>query len=413
MKRNTYPVDNSAILYLSLIRPVHTNVYRFSMELTEDICPEALQKATDRTFSRFPTIFAGFRPGTFQYDTVPASQSPRVSPDLGLLRTMSRKEIENCAYRILYSGKTVSIEAFHALTDGYGAICSFTTLIGEYLRIKYGVEIPIQFPLTDISAMPLEEEIKDEYPVQCSDNPYHLPSRYAYQLPGKEKGHWQVRTNIRSYRTAQILEAARRRKVSATALLSGIMAKAIAQLQQTQVSFRHQKPVRIMIPVDLRRLFPSCTLRNFILYALPTLEKECFNHSVETVMSNLDTQLRSQINRERMANLMAYNVKAQASVLFRAIPLAIKCTAMRAAYRFFGESNSSITLTNLGNIKLPEVMSNYVTDFQVTLTPRARSPYNCAVISYDDRLNISLSSFCRKPELESLFFGLLDETLTD
>ena len=46
-----------------------------------------------------------------------------------------------------------------------------------------------------------------------------------------------------------------------------------------------------------------------------------------------------------------------------------------------------------------------------TLTPRAGSPYNCAVISTNGRLSITLSRFCHHTELEDIFFSKLDSVL--
>jgi NRPS condensation-like uncharacterized protein len=91
--------------------------------------------------------------------------------------------------------------------------------------------------------------------------------------------------------------------------------------------------------------------------------------------------------------------------------MGIKCAVMRLAYRFFGESNSSITLTNLGNVQLPAEMAPHVKTIQCILTPRAGSPYNCSVIAMNGRLTITFSRFCRQPELESVFFAKLDEIL--
>ena len=92
-----FAIDNSAILYLALIRRHHTNIFRFSLTLKEQIQPELLQQAVDRVYRRFPTIFAGFRPGFFQYVQVAAQKPPQVKPDPGLLINMTREEIARCA----------------------------------------------------------------------------------------------------------------------------------------------------------------------------------------------------------------------------------------------------------------------------------------------------------------------------
>lgn len=89
MDRTTYAIDNSAILYLALMRKRHTNVYRFTMTLKHEVDPVLLQTAVDRIYKRFPTIIAGFRPDFFQYTMVPAAAAPIVRPDPGCLITMT------------------------------------------------------------------------------------------------------------------------------------------------------------------------------------------------------------------------------------------------------------------------------------------------------------------------------------
>ena len=117
-----FAIDNSAILYLALIRKHHTNIFRFTVSLTEAVEPELLQIALNRTYQRFPTIFAGFKSGFFQYTQVPSATPPKVAPDPGLLINMTRKEIAQCACRVYYCDKQIIIEGFHALTDGYGMV---------------------------------------------------------------------------------------------------------------------------------------------------------------------------------------------------------------------------------------------------------------------------------------------------
>ena len=98
--KHRIPVDNSSILFFSLLKKHHANSYRFTMTLSEAVDPEILQQALDRTYRRFPTIIAGFAPGFFQYFQFPVQQPPQVLPDPGCLKTMSREELHKCAYRV-------------------------------------------------------------------------------------------------------------------------------------------------------------------------------------------------------------------------------------------------------------------------------------------------------------------------
>lgn len=413
MKKNPSmgsPVDNSSILYLALMRRSHTNVYRFTITLTEDVCPDILQRAVGIVYRRFPTVFAGFHPGFFHYSQVPDENPPQVCPDPGMLITMSADEIRTCAYRVFYSGCDISIEAFHAVTDGFGAIASISTLVAQYLSEKYGIEIPCGYPVYDVRESPAEQELADSYLTNQGKEPLHLPSRYAYQLPGDGKSN-TIAVHSRRFETAPLLQAARQNGGSITALLSAIMASSIMEIQAKGSG--KKKPVRIMVPVDLRKLFRSQTLRNFILYALPTLEPGADTGELFHIVNNFQNQLRQQITPVRISSIIAYNVQTQNSPLFRMIPRTVKNFAMRTAYRFFGESNSSITLTNLGNVVLPREMTPYVRNFQVFLTSRAHSPYNCSFISYGGHVSIALTTTCDQPELPGLFFDRLQSLLSE
>lgn len=408
MRNREYAIDNSAILYLAQMGPDHTNVYRFSVMLTEPICPTLLQKAADRVYARFPTIFAGFHPRLFSYCVVPAERAPAVAPDPGLLRTMGPEEMKCCAYRIYYAGRELIIEAFHALTDGYGAIVSFRTLVAEYLHLRYGLSFPEQCTMPEGGEPDWEQELHDAYLDHAGAKPRGIPNRYAYQLRSKDRD-WQVKTSVEQFSTGALLKTAKSNGVSLTALLSEIMAEAIMELQKQQE--KKQKPVRIMVPIDLRRLFPSDTLRNFILYALPTLEPGEESLTRRERLQRFHTQLRSQTAKDLLAAQISRNVRLQRSLLFRIIPRQVKCAVMRTAYRFFGESNSSITLTNLGPVVLSEELGQYVQSIAVHLTPRRQSPYNCSLISLGDITSISISRFGASPELEPLFFGKLKHAL--
>lgn len=407
MKRNTFSefsVDNASILFLSLMRKEHTNSFRFTMTLKETICPETLQMAVDRIWKRFPSVIAGFQPGFFRFRQVPAAAPPQVQPDPGCLVTMTASELRECCYRVFYSGKDISIEAFHALTDGYGAITTFTTLVAEYLYLKNGIKIPYTETRLDAQSAPEACEVADAFLEHSDAVPRHLPSRFSYQLPRSSASDWQVRTSTLTIDTKLLLDAAHRHEVTLNTLLSSVLAASVMEVQKKYLPVTRLKPVRIMVPADLRRLFPSKTLRNFSLYALPTMEASDHNRPLKELCHSFNEQLRSQLSKENLSQMISYNVRTQNSWWFRLIPWTVKSTCMRIGYRFFGESNSSLTLTNLGRVQLPEELRPHVEDMQVFLTPRAGSPYGCAVLSFGDKLTISMSRFCEKPELEEIFF---------
>lgn len=406
-----FSVDNASILFLSRIYPHHTNSFRFTVTMTETVDPSLLQQAMDRCWRRFPSVIAGFRKGFFRFRQVPVAQSPVVRPDPGILAPMRPEEVENNCFRIFHHERDIIIEAFHALTDGYGAITTFTTLIAEYLHLKHGIAVPVSETRLDAAALPSADEVADAFLAHTDAKPSHLPSRYAYQLPRTMDTDWQVRVNSFVPSTRKLLDAAHRHEVTLNSLLSAVLAASVMELQQKKQAGRKLKPVRLMVPIDLRRQFGSKTLRNFSLYALPTMEVEDRHLPFPEFCRSFGQQLKTQLSRENISKMIAYNVKTQNAWWFRAIPWAVKSTCMRIGYRFFGESNSSLTLTNLGRVQLPEEMRPYIENVQAFLTPRTGSPYGCAVLTYGDKVNINMSRFTPEPELDGIFFQKLQAVM--
>ena len=407
-----FAVDNSSILYLALIRKHHTNIFRFTITLKEAVDPNLLQDAVNKVYHRFPTILAGFQPGVFQYTQVSAKNPPLAVTDPGLLINMTHKEIADCAYRVYYNENQVIIEGFHALTDGYGMVASFSTLIAEYLKLRYDLEIPLGYPIFDLNEAPKEEETEDSYLRYSDAKPQHLPSRYSYQLPGMDEKCGPVYRETFVYPVEALLAGARKYGVSITALLSAVMAISIMELQHLRNEMK-LSPVRIMVPIDLRKLFPSKTLRNFILYALPTMEVSEYGSGIRELALRFSQQIKDHLRKENLGGIIAYNVKMQKMPLFRCLPVKLKCGLMRLAYRFFGESNSSLTMTNLGNIALPEAMIPYVESIILTMMPRVRSPYNCGMYSYNGNFYINLCRFPKESQIEEIFRRNLEKALNE
>lgn len=413
MKNSTFSrfsIDNASILFLAQFRKDHTNTFRFTMTLTEPICPATLQRAVNHVYRRFPSIFARFRPGFFAYSQIPLSAPPQVMPDPGCLITMTKEELHHCPYRICYAENTVSIEAFHALTDGYGAIASFTTMMAEYLRLHNQAEIPVTGPLADLSKEATAAETEDSFLTHQGSHASRVPRRYAYQLPGGKEKRTSIQTTSCRIPTDQLLDAAHRYGISANTLISSIMAVSVMEVQKAESS-ASLLPVRIMVPVNLRRLFPSRTLRNFSYYALATMESDDTEKSMSELFRSFDAQIRTQLQQETMRSVITNNAKMQSAWYFRVIPFAIKRRLVRLICHFFGERTSSITVTNLGNVVLPEEMRHFVTHMDVTLTPRMNSPYGCTVLSYGDTMTVNLSRFPQHSVLDEIFLRNLHTVL--
>lgn len=145
-----YSLDHSAMIHLASAQKDYSNCFRISITLKESVDPEILQKAVNRITQRFPTVIAGIRRELFQYQIVHNRIPPKIQKEQKVLLTMGKEEIKRCAFRVLYIENEIAIEIFHALTDGYGGMVVMSTLVAEYLQLRYQIQIPVSELMDDL-----------------------------------------------------------------------------------------------------------------------------------------------------------------------------------------------------------------------------------------------------------------------
>jgi len=80
---------------------------------------------------------------------------------------------------------------------------------------------------------------------------------------------------------------------------------------------------------------------------------------------------------------------------------------MKTVFNLFGERKSSITISNLGAVEIPDEMKLFVTRFDFILGEQALCTNACSVVSYNGKLNISFLRIIRESEVEKEFFSFL------
>ena len=108
-----------------------------------------------------------------------------------------------------------------------------------------------------------------------------------------------------------------------------------------------------------------------------------------------------------MQTVITTNVNDEKNPLVRLIPLPLKNLVMKAVFDATGEIKSCLSLSNLGAIKLPEIMKPYIERMDFILGVQAAAPYNCGMLSFGDTMYINFIRNIREPELERHFFLVL------
>ena len=163
------------------------------------------------------------------------------------------------------------------------------------------------------------------------------------------------------------------------------------------------------MPVNLRNIFPSKTLRNFALYTTPEIDPRLGDYTFDEICKIVHHWLASDVTPKKMAAKIATNIDSERLLIVRLMPLFIKNLVMKAVYNAVGERKSCFCVSNLGKIELPEAMKPYIERFDFILGVQATVPYNCGVLSYGDDLYINFVRNIRESNVELQFFKVLQE----
>ena len=406
-KRRGFPLDSSGIVHLAVLRKGYTNTFRLSAAMNGPVCPKSLQAAVDKISPHFPTIVAGIQPGLFHYMVVPADKPPAVRPDHAPLADMPQEMIRTCAVRVLYSETQITVEIFHSLTDGYGGMEFFKALLTEYLCQKGCIAKSIVQTFASSDSTQLELQA-DDYLTYAGIETAPMNHRNVYRLPGRASSEQEVELVTKLYDTQELVETARYFGVSLTVLLTAIMTEAIFAIQQSEGHGAIQ-PIQIMVPINLRKRFPSRSLRNFSLYALPCILPAQEALPFEKMLQEIAAQLHHQCSKEYLSAQLGSAVKLQNLSVVRLLPLALKKIFLRIGFHFCGERNSCLSVSNLGAAEWPPELRRHIQHLEFSLTPRRNAPYNCGVISFNGKLAVCFSRRSDDPSLEQHFFrGLSD-----
>lgn len=404
-------LDNAAKIYPAARRQNWSNVFRLSATLTETVDKDILKNALDVTIRRFPSIAARLRKGVFWYYLQQLEHAPPIREESCCpLVPMGRKEIRKCALRVIVYDRRIAVEFFHSLTDGNGALVFLKTLVAEYIQQKYGVHVPAQHGVLGRLEEPSAQELEDSFlkyagPVNASRS-----ENNSWQLGGTPSPeHFKTLTCF-TMPVEAVVKKAKEHGATVTVFLSAAIMMALQNAQAEAVPIRrYRKHIRLLIPVNLRKLFPSKTLRNFAMYTTPEIDPRLGDYSFSDICNAVRHRMGLEITPQHMSTKIAVNVSSERLMAVRVIPLFLKNIIMKAIFDAVGERKSCLSMSNLGAVQLPEQMMPYVERFDFILGVQAKSPYNCGVLSFKDKLYINFIRDVQEPTLESHFYKVLRE----
>lgn len=406
-------LDNASNIFLAAMSNRDSKVFRTSAELTDTVDPEILQRALDKVYEEYRLYHSVLRRGFFWYYLEESDLKAKVSLDnkspCEPLYHFDRREL---LFRVVYWKKRISLETFHVLSDGTGAMWFFQDLVTEYISLKYPVAQQNRFKVSayehDLSS---EDSFARHFRRKEQTNFLHatqsafanftkvgakakdmiLPKnkptkKDIYNYKGTYTADNRPRIVEMEMPVKDIIKLSKQEGVSVTIYLTALYIDAIRKAAPT---FKGNETMTVTVPVNLRQYYPSKSARNF--FAVTTIEytyQTDKENSVSEISQSLKAQLEPQLEKENLERWLSRLIYFEYFPLSRIVLRPIKDFGLKII-NYFNNRRLTLAISNLGRVSFPEHVDDYIK--QVYFHTIAVRPQFCA-ISHNDILTISFTS---------------------
>ncbi len=401
-----FKLDNAAKIFPGQNSRSWSNVFRIGAELKSEVDPTVLKRALDTTLKRIPTFNVRIRNGLFWHYFEKNPNEPRVEPDIkNLCYRINFKENKGFLFRVYYHGSRINIDVYHALSDGYGASVFLSTLIGEYLKLK-GEEVSYNKFVLNTAESPKEEETEDAYLRYASSKvKYDRKDNWMYHAVGTKLPRHTFNYTIGIMSFKEIYALCKGYGVTLTEFLAALLLD-IHYRKQLKENKR-QKHVSVQIPVNLRKAFPSETLRNFVLCLKVKIDPNLGEYTFEEILKSVSLQLRLNNDPKLINSLMTQNLKIERNPVAKFLPVFIKDLGVGVSFMITAEQTTSTLLSNLGPIPFPEDVAEHIEKVYLFTGPGKVNGARCGVVSFKDKLCFTFSNCYKENNIEREFFTRL------
>lgn len=414
-KKNLYfgkdflKLDNAAKVFPAQNTKQWSNVIRYSINLTEEIDPVVLEKALKDILPRFPSMCVKIKRGIFWYYFEHNDKTPVIVKDDLKHQCVPIRytESNDFLFKIFYLKNRLTIETFHALTDGYGCEIFLNTLAAQYLRLK-GHKISNGFSVFDITEKPKEEELEDSFFKNATKGAKASRSKpNIYHKKGKKLPAFSSHVTVGYMPVDKIKELCKKYNVTITEFFTAVLVEIYIEFQKREE--KKQKEISIQVPVNARNQFDSQTLRNFSLCYSVRFDPTLGDYTFEEILKQTALYLRYINNKKTLGAMFASNIKLESTPVMRIIPLVIKDLAIGISYALTAECTTTALLTNLGKVDLPEDMLPFVESTILMPPPGLLNGGRIGLSSVKNTFTVAIANCYEDTDIERAFFTKLND----
>lgn len=396
-------LDNSAKIFPISTGKKYSTVFRLSCLLKEEVNLDFLKQALIQTLEKYRSFRVRLKAGFFWYyleynPKLPVVREEKEYP----CQYIDPKTNEGYLIKVTYWERKINLEVFHALTDGGSATVFFRELIYTYLELTHKKELIEESRM----ARKIEDVIEDSY---LKNYDKKLKGRdtsgKAYELKGKKLGFGAVSVIHETIDLLKLKEVSKQEGATVTQYLTAVLLQAI--IKGNYSKNKGKKPIKICIPVNLKKYFPSNTMSNFFSYITLIIKPKELT-SFEKILEFVKKEFEENLTEEKIKQTMSANVKLGNHPFIKGIPLFLKKPLVRLAYTEI-RKYTSITFSNIGRIGMIGKYQDYIEEFFLLIAPEPVEKIKCSACSFGNKMTFTFTSILKETKIEEEFYRFLTE----
>ena len=404
-KKTWRKLDNSAKIFPLQESNKYSTVFRYSAVLKETIDKEVLEKAVEKALIRYSAFKVRLRKGFFWYYLEDNPKKVKVRKETYYpCKKINQKENNGYLFSVTYFEKKINIEIFHSLTDGNGGLIFFREIVYNYLDMQHK---ELQ-NLEERKARKIDLDTEDSYLANYDKkSKKNSGNKRAYILKGKELKYGQVSVNHLLIDSDDLKNQCVKYNLSTTQYLTSVLIWSIynANVLKYNKNVKNQKPIKVCIPVNLKKYYRSKTMSNFFSFISVDAKMEnCI--SFEDITNFVREEFEKKLSQEEILKTMSDTTKIGNNVFISSIPFFMKRVIIRSIYSEI-QKYLSITYSNIGKVGIIGKYQEYIDYFLILIAPERIEKIKCSSCTYLDKVIFTFTSVLNDNSIEKYFYKFL------
>ena len=398
-------LDNSAKIFPIASSKKYSSVFRLSAVLKEKIEPMILKEAVNRVLKNLNSFKVKFKKGVFWYYFEENNKEIIIEREKDYpCKYIDPKTNNDYLFKVTYWENKINLDIFHSLTDGNSGIIFLREIIYTYIELAHPNDFNTKLRLERKLSNNTEDDYLKNYDKKSKGK---KGGKKAYILKGKllplaAIGVIHVNINLK-----ELKEKAKEKEVTVTQYLSAVIIHAI--YNSNYKKYNGKRPIKLCIPVDLRKYFKSETVSNFFSYItvqadMNTKMFQNFDGILKFVKQNFEKML----TKEEISKTMSANVKLGNNAFIKSIPLFLKLIIVKLSYIEIRKYTTT-TFSNIGRIGIIGEYQKYIDKFLMLIAPETVEKIKGSACSFENNLVFTFTSTLENTDVEQEFCRKLKE----